>query len=219
MINHVLTLLYPSVCPLCRIKSEKTGLCQGCFDSIERMPPSANKARYQNIDIYYQKLYSVGLYKGILKEAIHLLKYKGKLSLVKDLSGLLIEFANINLDITQIDLIVPVPLHNTKLREREFNQATVLAIPIAKKFGIRLSQGNLERVRATQPQTGLKKHERLQNLKDVFKVKNPSMINEKRVLLVDDVFTTGATVNECSKVLFSSGASDVSVLTLARGDQ
>jgi len=219
MINHVLTLLYPFICPLCRIKTEKTGLCQGCFDSIERISPSANRTRYQSIDIYYQKLYSVGLYKGILKEAIHLLKYRGKLSLVKDLSGLLIEFANIHLDITQIDLIVPVPLHNTKLREREFNQATILAMPIAKKFGIPLSQGNLERVRATQPQTGLKRHERLQNLKGAFKVKNPSIINEKRILLVDDVFTTGATVNECGKVLFSSGATDISVLTLAQGDQ
>lgn len=218
MITHLLDLIYPHICLVCKTRLAEEGLCQNCLGNIRRVNGAVNQIRYEKTGIYYKRVYSAALYEGVLKEAIQLFKYKSRLSLGKLFSKLLIEFAETNLDMKQFDLIAPVPLHSVKLREREFNKAKILAGPLAARFGIRLSTGSLERAKATPPQSNLKKNERLQNPKGVFCVRNPRLFYKKRILLIDDVFTTGATTNECAKILLSSGAKSVSVLTLARGE-
>jgi len=112
--------------------------------------------------------------------------------------------------------LVPVPLHPVRRREREFNQAAVLAKVITRKFKITFTEDNLLRTKHTSPQTELKRFERLNNLKGAFKLKNPERIRGKTILLFDDVFTTGSTLNECAFCLRRAGAAKVGVLTLAR---
>ena len=116
-----------------------------------------------------------------------------------------------------IDFIIPVPLYSAKLRERGFNQSAELTVQISERFNIPISLNNLYRTRYTLSQTGLSRHERLLNVRAAFSVKNNPFL-KKRVLLIDDVFTTGATVNECSKTLLKAGAQTVRILTLARGN-
>ncbi len=115
-----------------------------------------------------------------------------------------------------IDVIIPVPLHSTRLREREYNQSLLLAHRMSTYLDIPLNYSILRRIRETPPQTSLTKHARLQNLRRSFAVKTPQLLKGKSILLVDDVYTTGTTVNECAKVLRKAEAKHVYVVTLAR---
>ncbi|MDQ2843102.1 MAG: hypothetical protein M3Y72_19090 [Acidobacteriota bacterium] len=111
-----------------------------------------------------------------------------------------------------------MPMHWRKQWERGFNQAELLATPVARRFGLKLSS-HLRRKRYTQPQAGLDEQQRQNNLKDSFAVRRPGQIAGRRILLVDDVFTTGSTLRAASEALKSAGAVHVSVLTLARVDR
>jgi ComF family protein len=118
-----------------------------------------------------------------------------------------------------IDVIMPVPLHPRRLREREFNQSLLLADLIALRLELPVAYANLVRIIPSPPQTSLSRKDRLRNLRGAFAVQNPDQISGKRVLLIDDVFTTGTTVNECAKTLRRAGSGDVFVLTLARTEE
>jgi ComF family protein len=115
-----------------------------------------------------------------------------------------------------IDMIIPVPLHPTRLRGREFNQSLLLADQLARYMDRPVSATNLIRITATDPQTTLTRQARLSNLRKAFDVRRPQDLREKRILLVDDVFTTGTTLNECAKALRQAGSGPVFALTLAR---
>lgn len=114
------------------------------------------------------------------------------------------------------DLLMPVPLHPTRLRQREFNQSLLLADRISPVLQRPVSYRNLIRTLDTDPQITLPRSARLQNLRKAFALRNPPEVGGKRILLIDDVFTTGTTVNECAKVLLEAGAREVAVLALAR---
>jgi ComF family protein len=115
-----------------------------------------------------------------------------------------------------VDLIMPVPLHPSRLREREYNQSLLLADRLNRRLGGMLSYDNLQRTRRSVPQTELSRAARLKNLRRTFTVSRPAEVAGKRILLIDDVLTTGTTVNECAKALRRAGSSDVYVCTLAR---
>lgn len=116
----------------------------------------------------------------------------------------------------EIDLVMPVPLHSTRLKQRGFNQALLLADCVSAKHRIPLSYDNLLRVKPTRPQVELSEEERFRNVAGAFALQQPEFVVSKRVLLVDDVFTTGATMQECASVLKRAGAVQVTALTLAR---
>lgn len=152
-------------------------------------------------------------YKSPLKEAIGLFKYQSKVSLAGPLATLLLKALT---PLPMIDVIIPVPLHPTRLREREYNQSLLLAFPLSTQLGLPLSYTTLVRIRPTTPQTSLRRNDRLKNLRRSFVVTQPKVLRDKKILVVDDVFTTGTTVNECAKALRKAGASHVYVVTLAR---
>ena len=114
------------------------------------------------------------------------------------------------------DVVVPVPLHWRRLWWRGFNQAALLAAEVARRLDLRLDATAMTRRRSTAPQTARHHDDRIKNVRRAFVVKHPQRIKGRRVLLVDDVMTTGATVDECARVLISSGAKLVDVFTLAR---
>jgi ComF family protein len=148
-----------------------------------------------------------------LQDAIALFKYRGKVVLADALGALLAQALPADLE---ADLLMPIPLHPNRLRQREFNQSLLLADRIAPVLGRPVSYRNLVRIVDTDPQTTLPRSSRLQNLHRVFALRAPGEVTGKRILIIDDVFTTGTTVNECAKVLLNAGAKDVAVLTLAR---
>jgi ComF family protein len=115
-----------------------------------------------------------------------------------------------------VDLLMPVPLHPVRLRQREYNQSLLLADRLNQRLGLPVSYRNLVRSRHTPAQTELSRSARVKNLRRAFTVLHPEAVAGKRILLVDDVLTTGTTVNECAKALRRAGSSDVYVCTLAR---
>jgi ComF family protein len=149
-----------------------------------------------------------------MRDAVRVFKYEKKVVLARTLGRLLTETAaGLRL---QAEVIIPVPLHPSRLRERGFNQSLLLADRLARQADVPLQYTNLVRVRQTPAQTELRRAARAKNLRRAFAVSRPDDVAGRRILLVDDVYTTGTTVNECAKALRKAGAADVTVLTLAR---
>ncbi|MBI4842921.1 MAG: ComF family protein [Nitrospirae bacterium] len=120
-------------------------------------------------------------------------------------------------ELPEADMAVPVPLYTKRLKERGFNQSALLGKHIANRAGVPLMLNVLVRSRNTLPQVGLSAKERRKNIMNAFDVVSHESVKGKKVMLIDDVFTTGATVNECSKVLKKAGAEEVFVVTLTHG--
>ncbi|MDD5560314.1 ComF family protein [Candidatus Methylomirabilis sp.] len=152
---------------------------------------------------------------GTMRQAILLFKYGGRRTLARHLGRLMIEGAGRLVDPLQFDLLVPVPLHPKRERIRGFNQAALLAKEVGAGWGLRVGHRLLYRVRATEAQSGGRR-EREENVKGAFVVARPDRVKDMRLLLIDDVFTTGATAGECAKALLAAGASEVGIYTLAR---
>lgn len=150
-----------------------------------------------------------GIYAGALAEAIHQMKFYGIKRLAQPLGRLLL-----GLEIPECDAIVPVPLSRKGLRERGFNQTLLVARLLSKRLKIPLHMELLFKRKDTPPQIGLNAKERMKNVKGAFEASG--RIDNLRLLLFDDVMTTGATVRECAKTLIKAGAKEVFVITLAR---
>ena len=164
------------------------------------------------------------VYEPILTRVIHCFKYKGKIQLAEPLAELLQTAFRRFWDQDSIDMIMPVPLHIKRLRKRGFNQAYLLVrnwntaarTKRLRPVCLRIERDVLVRTVFTAPQSALGRAERALNIKNAFTLSDPDKIIDKRILLIDDVYTTGATVNECARILLKHGAEHVDVLTLAR---
>ncbi len=158
---------------------------------------------------------ALGAYEGSLREAIHRWKYEGKTYLTPFFAEWMAEGLNRYWESHSFDLLIPVPLHRKRLRERGFNQVLLLVKEISSRTGIPYRKTILQKKKPTIPQVTLSGLEREKGLGGAFHVIGREELTERSVLLVDDVYTTGATVNECSKMLRRGGATRVDVLTLA----
>jgi ComF family protein len=190
------------ICLCCGVEFSCSGashLCGSCL----RKPPHFSRAR------------AIFRYDQESAPLVHAFKYGGKTQGRATFRALAGEVALLA-DLAPPELIVPVPLHPTRLRERGFNQALVLARFLFPEQRGLIAPDLLLRTRVTHPQVSLSGRERRQNLGGAFAVSQPGRVPGRRVLLVDDVFTTGTTLNECAKVLVAAGAAGVEALTLAR---
>lgn len=198
------TFIMPPLCTCCGLQFADTGgESHLCGDCISKKP-------------FFSTARALGIYDTILLDTIHLFKYSGRILIGEIMGRVMADYRYDSLSISEFSLIIPVPLHPKKLRERGFNQSLVLGREIAKKFSIPLDFKTLKRRIDTKPQVKLGKSERAKNVKGAFTVEGKERIKGKKVLLVDDVYTTGSTANECARMLREAKASDVSVLTLAR---
>ena len=225
--SFLLDLFFPADCKTCKetLRWNENYICKSCFDKIEPLKPPLCGKCGRHIDggiicfscksrrIYFEKAKSYGEFSGVLKEAIHLLKYDKKLILVDKLANLMDGI--VDLFEGEFHYLVAVPIHKKKQRKRGFNQTELLSDKISKMRGIPILSGLTKEI-DTPHQVGLDYSERMQNVKGSFRWKgNKKQIEGKRLLLIDDVMTTGSTVNECSNVLMAEGAEVVCILTLA----
>lgn len=157
----------------------------------------------------YHRAFSYGLYVGALREAIHLIKFKGLKRLAGPVSALMTHMA-----LPEVDFVVPVPLSHETLKERGFNQSLLIGKTVAGHINVPIRDDVLRKTRHTLMQSSLGMLERRENVKGAYAVEGA--LEGARVLLVDDVVTTGATVSECTKVLMKAGAGRVYVASPAR---
>lgn len=202
-VNAILDFLFPPLCLVCGIPFTGAGADHPCGACLTTRP-SFDAAR------------AALLYEGHCRELVHAFKYRNKTHLRRPLALLsaagLTEFVASR----DPDLIVPVPLHVRRLRSRGFNQALLLGELLAREWKLPLARRALARVRWTEPQIGLPADQRRENVKGAFAVSDRTVLAGRKVLLVDDVLTTGSTAEECSRVLKRSGAAEVTVITVAR---
>ena len=158
---------------------------------------------------------ALGVYDGTFQELIHRWKYNGKTYLTPFWGEWMVEGLYRYWDGHSFDLLIPVPLHKKRLRERGFNQALLLVKELSYRTGIPYQKRILQKKRPTIPQVNLSSVERKKGVRGAFRIMGREELEGRSVLLIDDVFTTGATVNECSKVLLAGGAQRVDVLALA----
>jgi ComF family protein len=232
----VLDLVFPRACHSCKSPlrgEENPSFCPDCWGTIKRIDgpacpscgiPFASRAALSHSPAHrcgdcrmrpprFDRAVAAGLYEGVLAEAIQLFKYRGRAGLARPLGELLAEAAG---SFPAADGLVPVPLHPGRLRERGYNQALLLCDVLARRLGVEVIPDGLERRRETPPQTGLSPEARRRNVRRAFEMKPRRRMKGRRIILVDDVLTTGATVNECARVLKRAGARAVYVLTVAR---
>lgn len=232
-------LLFPPFCPLCRARLDegrRDPLCGPCWDGLERLPPPycrtcgrpfpafeggrpvegspCEACRRRRPPFGYAR--AAAVYGERVREAVHALKFKGKTALARPLGDLLAEAGSAMLAVGAVDCLVPVPLHPSREAERGFNQSVLLANRVGRRWGVPVEPRALRRRRRTLSQTDLDAERRRANVRGAFTLSRSAAVEGRHVLLIDDVFTTGATVAECARVLLEAGASAVGVLTLAR---
>lgn len=159
---------------------------------------------------------SAARYGDVVREALHAFKFGGRRALAAPLGDLLAETGARHAAGGPVDLLVPVPLHPRRLRERGFNQAELLARRLGRAWDLPVATGILRRRVATAPQTELAAAERRRNVRDAFVLRRPERVRDRRLILVDDIMTTGATAGECAACLRRGGAASVVVVTVAR---
>ena len=201
----LLDLFYPYSCCACGKKIPPGIFCAECYARIEPLTVSA-----------LPHLFSAVRYREPIVTAIHRFKYRGEVFLAPYLAEFLVELCQRHKLNERIDCVVPVPLHPTRFRERNFNQAELLGQEIAACFSLPVLNRFLIRFRNTPSQTGLSGKERMANVSDAFQVRKDLTFKGRRCLLVDDVLTTGATLSACRNRLLSAGAAEVYGLALAR---
>jgi len=222
-----MALMSPFICANCSgtymaVESPICSTCGAVFESREGENHDCGECL--NAPKRFKIARSAGVYDKVLMAAIHCLKYKEKIQLARPLGVLLFMAFRRYWNKENVNLIVPVPLHKRKFRSRGFNTSFLFVREwafITKALNgslpvVPVAEDILVRKRWTEPQTGLGRKERLQNIKNAFGVRDSFKIKGGKILLVDDVYTTGATANECAKVLMRAGAARVDVLTLAR---
>jgi len=201
----ILDIFYPCFCCACGKKIPSGIFCAECYNRIEPLTSAV-----------LPHFYSAVRYREPFVTAIHRFKYRGDAFLAPHLAKFLVELCRRHKLDQWVDCIVPVPLHPTRFRERNFNQAELLSQEIAASFSLPVLPRVLVRFRNTPSQTGLSGKERTVNVSDAFRVRKPSVFKDRRCLLVDDVLTTGATLSACRSRLLSAGAAEVYGLALAR---
>lgn len=235
-IDVSLAFFYPENCQLCRRERATAGegfVCSHCRALVHFIkPPFCERcglpypgdfngpfecSNCQEMKLYFTSARSAVVAHNAVREVIHRYKYQRALWFEPFLARLLLHRALPALCGQDWDFILPVPLHPMKQREREFNQAERLAAHLSAATRIPLNTGLLWRVRSTATQTLLSRQQRAANMRGAFGVRPGARLNGERVVLVDDVFTTGATTNACAQVLQAAGAGDVCVWTVARG--
>jgi ComF family protein len=231
-----LDLLYPRNCQFCEqplTATEPGVVCTNCLAGVKWIePPFCERCALpfagtvsgpfacghcQDLVLHFRRAVAGCRAQGIVRDCIHRFKYDRQLYYGPHLAEWLVTAGRRWIDWPAVDAIVPVPLHPRKQRERQFNQAESLAAAAERAFRKPVLRGSLDRIKDTPTQTALDARARRANLRDAFVVRRPETVAGQRLVLVDDVFTTGATLDACAKVLRRAGATDIIVLTVARG--
>lgn len=209
----VLDFIFPPVCGICLNTCNKY-ICDDCMELI-------NFKSINKIDKYTDKFFTKHLYifeyEGIIRQRILDYKFKEKSYLYKTFTQTIVNNEK-NLDfIKEYGVIIPVPIHKNRKKSRGYNQSELIVKEIARNIkDIKLELKILYKKENIKAQSSLNKVQRMENIKNVFLVKNEYKIKNKKVLLLDDIFTTGSTVNECSKKLIEAGCKEVGVITIAK---
>lgn len=236
--QELLEILFPTVCGMCG-KLEKNWICERCYRNLSRFKVSQNlkninlynsdtenkagnkeekyidKLNLKN-ESYYGELLYIFPYKSIVRNLILQYKFNNKAYISNLFATIILKDEICYQKINSYDIIIPVPMFEKKKKQRGYNQTELIAEKVVKKLDIKLEINNLIKIKNTKVQSTLTADERKENIKNAFFVNNKDKIKNKRVIIFDDIFTTGETVNEISRILKDAGAKEILILVLAK---
>lgn len=212
LINKLIELFYPKVCGICD-KISSNDICPKCMKTL-------NEIKQCKKHIYLQKSYTTHMYifkyNDIVRKNIIKYKFRDQAYRYRSFVKFIAKDKKICGFLKKYDIIIPVPISKIRKRQRGYNQSELIILELGKKVNIQVVTNILYKIRNTKQQSKLNKEQRKNNLKNAYKVKNSENIKNKKVLIFDDIYTTGGTVEECAKVLKVAGAYEIGVLTLAK---
>jgi len=228
--SALLDFVYPPHCSLCKapLQEDERVVCEGCWSKIQVISgshcatcgcpldePAPTCTNCESETLHFDRARILSPFDETIQSLIHQLKYRGKRSIGHRLGTMLGALIASDGDSDGADVIVPIPLHPSRKKERGYNQSALVASAMGDRLGIEVSTDLIVRTRRTATQTKLNAEERARNVAGAFEVVHPEPVRGKEVLLVDDVLTTGATVNACAQVLLEAGAKRVCLAALA----
>lgn len=216
ILNFLIDLIYPQMCGICGKIAPKS-LCPKCEIELRK------KAEYKIIDDgieienkYFDELIYIFKYEGQIRKLILDYKFNEKSYIYLTFVNFLLKNEKIFENIKTYDTIIPVPISRKRLKNRGYNQSYLIAKEIAKYTKLELMNNCLIKTKNIIEQSKLNKDEREKNIQGVYELKNRNLIKNKKILLIDDIYTTGSTVNECSKILMQGSPCKIGILVLAK---
>ena len=209
-----MNLIYPPKCGICG-KICKESLCKKCEKKLESNTIWEIKEN-QNPYIFFEELISIFKYEGIIRDKIIDYKFNEKSYLYKTFTIFLLKNKKVFEKIQSYDTIIPVPISEKRKKTRGYNQSMLISREISKKTGIKLQEKNLIKIKNTIEQSKLDKEEREKNVQNVYQIKNEEILKNKKILLLDDIYTTGNTVNSCCKILKKAKPKKIGVIVIAK---
>lgn len=215
-----LNLIYPQVCGICG-RVRRNSLCKKCEIQLKKQAEFKIIKNGQDIeDKFFSELMYLFKYEGIIRKVILDYKFNDKPYISKSFVNFMLKDKKIFENVKKYDTIIPVPISKKRQRQRGYNQSLLIAEEIVKqlvmKTNLNLVNNCLVKTKNIIEQSKLNKEERVRNIQGVYKLQNKQLIESKKILLIDDIYTTGSTVNECSKMLIQGKPDKIGVFVLAR---
>jgi len=210
--EKLLNIIYIQPCYFCKSVKDDSIICKKCYGKIHFLPPSV-LTEISECDVY-----ACAIYDGIIKKMVRDLKYRNKKKLAKLQAKIMYEYFK-SLDIAKDYLIIPVPIHKNRMKERGYNQMDIVGTEFAKLANLNMNKNLLVRIKDTEKQYNLHRNQRIENLKNAFECDENCSIDKKTsILIIDDITSTGATLLEVINTLKKNGYNDITALTLATPD-
>lgn len=215
MLDKIIDLIYPPVCGVCG-KIDQNSLCSKCKIQLRKEEVFGVDDYSQDESKNFDEHLYIFVYGGIIRQVMLNYKFNSQAYLYKTFIKFLLKNEKFVEIIKSYDIIIPVPLSKKRMKERGYNQSYLIAKEISGLLNIKLNKKSLIKQQNIVAQSGLNKEQRLQNIKGAYTLKHPNKLQAKKVLIIDDIYTTGSTVNECSKIISKANTEKIGVLTIAK---
>lgn len=212
--ERILDAIFPQTCTICG-KLDHSSLCKKCQIELENIQEPNILSNFEE-EKYFNELIYVFKYEGLIRKLLIQYKFQEKPYIVKSFVNFLLNDKKIFKKIKSFDIIIPVPISTKRKKDRGYNQSLLLAKEISKKTGQIIANNCLYKTKNIIEQSKLNKEERKLNIQGVYEFKNEQIITNKKILLIDDIYTTGSTANECCKMLQKGKPKKIGVFTVAK---
>lgn len=214
ILEKIINLIYPPTCGICG-KIDESFLCKKCYKILDKQAEFGIQ-RYKNNENTFDEHLYIFKYEGIIRRYILKYKFQDKSYLYKTFVNFLLKNEKLFEILKSYDTIIPVPVSKKREKERGYNQSFLLAKEISKITEINIETNCLFKTKNIIEQSKLNKEDRMKNIQGVYKLKQGNKLNNKKIILLDDIYTTGSTVNECCKILKTANPNKIGVLTIAK---
>ena len=210
----MINMIFPPVCGVCG-KIDNKGICNKCFLKLMALAENRIMDQWETEKNFHQLIY-IFKYEGMIRKIILDYKFNEKSYIYVSFVNFILKNKKIFQILKSYDTIIPVPISKKRMKERGYNQSLLIARNLSEYLNINLCTNCLYKTKNIIEQSKLNKEQRKQNIQNVYQLKNKQIIKGKKILLIDDIYTTGSTVNECSKMLKIGQPEKIDVLVLAK---